>query len=920
MHDRSYLVKALSTDLEHVIGNSASQERSPSEPLKTSNSEKLAELGTWAKSFEKPSSLSKSKRHRYATQYQCLSLGKRMIMRTDEQAKHVDGLESCSGLFPLARDGRFFPGILRNLKERPEGEGVKLLIAVSMFNEKPDEVINTLSGIIDNLAYFRQHGISPKDICCVVICDGLDFFMAAVNESRRSKHFFKQFFNLQAVYEKFNVKNTKELGNLIESELKSEDNPDPEFAHCFQLTATKEEDSAEALQLIWAVKHFNKRKLNTHLWFFGGFCELLQPKYCQLIDVGTRPKPDAIWRLYERLELDPKIAGCCGEIVPMNAKYWNFIEAAQIVEYKYAHLFDKALESLVGYITVLPGAFSAYRWESLKGGPLWNDYFKSLCHPELMNAYYSNIYLAEDRVLCLALVSQQKKKNILKYIRSSIAETDVPEDFFKLLAQRRRWINGSWFALIDTLKNRKRINRSGHSCMRKFWLWFLMGYYTLNVLFSWFMVGGFFLAMAVMTRKLTNVIADNTGLSKGFMYVVYSAFVLLYLILLIINFFLAMGMKPHMAQGPYRWLPRFFAFYMLFIVALTIVFGISDDYSQSWAPWLIIATIGSFTITPILYGVFHKILPFFLSFLLMTPTYVNIFVTYAMCNIHDCTWGNRPDQLTPNEIMKADEFKSFRAKWVVVWVLSNAAFAYFLNVVDKASNSEADSSAYGVSSYIYIYTITVYAILLLVIRFIFSMIFLIQTTCCRKRLPKLELPLLENSRAVVLVKGLEDKTEEPKKIMPKADPKVEPKTAEPKTAIIPATSPDPPTSHLQIPKVGSKPAIHIREANDPEMLVLDNRSKRKDDPYIEVVTPPSILVRPIRETDGHIEFPQIHGSASLKVGPDFKLNFQAELDFPDMDEDVQLRRPNTMKMEGSSSRRKHKRKKSSSSSSSSSSS
>jgi chitin synthase len=670
--------------------------------------------------------------------YQPIQLDKTMTLRNDFEGKSYIGLHKATGIKALRPDVRIRPGVLTSLKD------CTFLIVVAMYNEAPKEVFNTLQGIIQNLKFFREHGVDPDKIGRIVICDGIKPFLTTVNQqsadkqSYPNKAFFNDYFDEEMIKNEFAGKATditKELSEYFMRTLSTPEDPEPEVAHCFQQQVALDETS-ERLNLVWAVKQENKRKLNTHLWFFGGFCQYLSPEYVMLLDVGTMPHPDALFRLYECMKLDPHVAGCCGEIVPMDPKIYNMTEGAQVVEYKYAHIFDKALECVIGYITVLPGAFSAYSWAALNGKALWDDYFKSLCHPEQMNAYYSNIYLAEDRVLCLALVSTQGKQYTLKYVRSSVAETDVPEDFFKLLAQRRRWINGSWFALIDTLNNRKRINKSGHTCYRKCWLWFLMGYYTLNVIFSWFMVGAFFLAMAVMTRKLTNVISDNTGLSEGFMYVVYSGFVVVYLILLIINFFLAMGVKPHMAQGPYRWLPRFFAFYMMFIIALTIIFGIADDYSQSWAPWLVIATIASFLITPILYGVFHKILPFLMSFLLMTPTYVNIFITYAMCNIHDCTWGNRPDTLNKHEIEKEGEFKSFRTKWVIVWVLSNAAFAYFLNVVDKASGSEGNASAYGMSSYIYIYTITVFAILLLVIRFLFSMIFLVQTTFFTVVLPE----------------------------------------------------------------------------------------------------------------------------------------------------------------------------------------
>jgi chitin synthase len=41
------------------------------------------------------------------------------------------------------------------------------------------------------------------------------------------------------------------------------------------------------------------------------------------------------------------------------------IKKAQLFEYTFAHILDKNFESFFGFIHVLPGAWSAYRWEAL---------------------------------------------------------------------------------------------------------------------------------------------------------------------------------------------------------------------------------------------------------------------------------------------------------------------------------------------------------------------------------------------------------------------------------------------------------------------------------------------------------------------------------------------------------------------------
>jgi chitin synthase len=67
--------------------------------------------------------------------------------------------------------------------------------------------------------------------------------------------------------------------------------------HCFERTASlfvpprKEggnETVRDPLQVIFALKEHNGGKQHSQLWFFYAFAAQLFPKYCVLIDVGTK--------------------------------------------------------------------------------------------------------------------------------------------------------------------------------------------------------------------------------------------------------------------------------------------------------------------------------------------------------------------------------------------------------------------------------------------------------------------------------------------------------------------------------------------------------------------------------------------------------------------------------------------------------
>ncbi|KAJ3082010.1 Chitin synthase, class 2, partial [Rhizoclosmatium hyalinum] len=291
-----------------------------------------------------------------------------------------------------------------------------------------------------------------------------------------------------------------------------------------EFTSSKD-DKIVPMQTIFLLKEKNAKKINSHRWFFNGICQVLQPEVCVLIDVGTKPTRKSLYHLYRAFERNSQVAGACGEIAAELGPWWknlvNPLVAVQNFEYKMSNILDKPLESVFGYISVLPGAFSAYRYSALQGKPL-ESYFKG----EALHAGHdvgrpnvsqSNMYLAEDRILCFELVMKREERFILKYVKSAKAETDVPTEFPDLIKQRRRWFNGSFFASVYAVQNVGRIFTSGHSVFRKLMLVFETFYNGVNLVYSWFSISSmyicfYFMFNIVSSKEMsicTNAVVDN---------------------------------------------------------------------------------------------------------------------------------------------------------------------------------------------------------------------------------------------------------------------------------------------------------------------------------------------------------------------------------------------------------------------------
>lgn len=304
----------------------------------------------------------------------------------------------------------------------------ELLICVTMYNEDEICFTRTMHGIMRNISHLCSRSKSRtwgkdgwKKIVVCVIADG-----------RKKVH--PRTLNALAA-----------LGVYQEGIAKNIVNQKQVNAHVYEYTTQVSLDAdlkfkgAEKgivpCQVIFCLKEHNKKKLNSHRWFFNAVGRALQPNICVLLDVGTKPDPTALYHLWKAFDQDSNVAGAAGEIKAGKGKgmlgLLNPLVASQNFEYKMSNILDKPLESVFGYITVLPGALSAYRFFALQNdaegnGPL-NQYFKGeTLHGQDADVFTANMYLAEDRILCWELVAKRDERWVLRFVKSAVGETDVP--------------------------------------------------------------------------------------------------------------------------------------------------------------------------------------------------------------------------------------------------------------------------------------------------------------------------------------------------------------------------------------------------------------------------------------------------------------------------------------------------------------
>lgn len=574
-----------------------------------------------------------------------------------------------------------------------KGRQTELAICMTCYNEDEQLLFRTLGSVIRNVGYLATRTRSKtwgadawKKVVVFIVGDG-------------RKKANDRMLKMLACYGLFSEGAMKD--HVLEKEV---------TAHIFELTTQVIVDPNGGIevakcpvQLVFCLKEKNAKKINSHRWFFNAFCRQLNPNVTVLLDVGTMPTNTSIYHLWKSFDKHKKVGGACGEIAVdvgnFGWRLYNPLVASQNFEYKMSNILDKPLESVMGFIGVLPGAFSAYRWKALQGRPL-EAYFKgeALHNGTLAGgSFVNNLYLAEDRILCFELVAKANEAWLLKYVKSAKATTDVPDGVAELIAQRRRWLNGSLFASMFAVIHFWRLWTSGQSFPRKCLLQLQMLYNTVQLLFTWTSLANFFLAMYFLMKSATSDPAHDPFGGQGA--AVFEVCQNLYIALVVVVTVASLGSRPQGFNSMYMGVIILFGSLfclLLYCTGWTIYLQLqaADLLAASgWTTKNILNTlINSSNIRAIVISILATVVLYLLSslwmldpwhmitcfvqYMFLTPTYVTILSIYSLANLHDVSWGTKGSDAASTDLGGASLNKNKEGATIVeVKVPTNASDA-----------------------------------------------------------------------------------------------------------------------------------------------------------------------------------------------------------------------------------------------------
>ncbi|KAL1839227.1 hypothetical protein VTK73DRAFT_4093 [Phialemonium thermophilum] len=227
--------------------------------------------------------------------------------------------------------------------------------------------------------------------------------------------------------------------------------------------------------------------------------------------------------------------------------------------------------------------------------------------------------------------------------------TILPDTVPEFISQRRRWLNGAFFAAVYSLVHFRQLWQTDHTVARKVLLHVEFLYQFLQLLFTYFSLANFYLTFYFVAGGLADPQVDPFGHRMG----LYIFTVLRYACVLLIaaQFVLSLGNRPQGAKRlylasmiVYGVIMFYTTFACVYIVARQII---QRDQAQGSHHHDKRAADGDGDDGSLALGnnVFTNLIYF-----LLLPSYICTLQVYAFCNTHDVTWGTKGDNVVKTDL------------------------------------------------------------------------------------------------------------------------------------------------------------------------------------------------------------------------------------------------------------------------------
>jgi chitin synthase len=237
----------------------------------------------------------------------------------------------------------------------------------------------------------------------------------------------------------------------------------------------------------------------------------------------------------------------------------------------------------------------------------------------------------------------------------------VPE----FISQRRRWLNGAFFAAVYSLVNCRQIMTTDHTIPRKILLSIEFVYQFIQVLFTYFSLANFYLTFYFIAGGLADPRIDPFG--HGIAKVIFVILRFTCVLLISSQFILSLGNRPQGAKKLYFASMVIYAIIMVYTTFATVYIIVKqltakDDDENSLSIGnnvftnLIVSTVstyGLYLFMSLLYLEPWHMITSFVQYFLLLPSYICTLQVYAFCNTHDVTWGTKGDNVMKTDLGNA---------------------------------------------------------------------------------------------------------------------------------------------------------------------------------------------------------------------------------------------------------------------------